>query len=192
MSDNFIYEDIWEEIKSKVSLIDEMEKHGLHLISMSSGKRMKTACPFHAERNPSMIINLNGEVETYKCFGCGVHGSVIDYIMFAERTTLKGALKYFKDNYFLDYAKNSFSLEELMSKEKRKYFKINKFSHMLKISRKIRPFLNHSSSLQKDINALKYLLIIYDEAVELGHLKKMNIYKKQIEEIIDKKRGINV
>jgi hypothetical protein len=40
--------------------------------------RLKGCCPFHAEKTASFTIFDDGG---WKCFGCGRHGSVFDYIM---------------------------------------------------------------------------------------------------------------
>jgi len=186
----YIYEDIWEEIKNKVSLVEEMEKHGLNLLYSANGRRVKVACPFHNERNPSLIININTDVQTYKCFGCGEKGSVIDYIMFAEYTSLKGALNYFKNNYALEYAKKDFSIEELMNKEKRKHFNIAKTSYMLKMSRMVRPFLKYSENYKHSLTLLKDSLILFDESVELGSVKYMERYIYQVNKIIQARKTL--
>lgn len=38
----------------------------------------KVICPFHGDKNPSMLINLD-EANFY-CFGCGIHGGSIDLV----------------------------------------------------------------------------------------------------------------
>ena len=55
------------------------------------GRRVKLArkgrehlglCPFHNEKTPSFTVNE--EKGFYHCFGCGEHGSVIDFVMKAD------------------------------------------------------------------------------------------------------------
>src|SRR5690606_15963624 len=36
-------------------------------------------CPFHGEKTPSFIVSPTRQ--TYHCFGCGVHGSAINFLM---------------------------------------------------------------------------------------------------------------
>lgn len=38
----------------------------------------KVVCPFHGDKNPSLLIDLDNA--KYYCFGCGVHGSSYDLI----------------------------------------------------------------------------------------------------------------
>lgn len=46
-------------------------------ITESSDKR-RTICPFHEEQTASFFIYPNN---SYYCFGCGVHGNAIDFVM---------------------------------------------------------------------------------------------------------------
>lgn len=46
-------------------------------IRIASGKRI-TLCPFHEEDTASFFIYPDN---SYHCFGCGVHGNAIDFVM---------------------------------------------------------------------------------------------------------------
>lgn len=58
--------DIVEVISSRVKL-------------KKAGKNYQACCPFHHEKTPS--FNVNPSMQRYKCFGCGVSGGVIDFLM---------------------------------------------------------------------------------------------------------------
>jgi DNA primase len=45
-----------------------------------SGRQYKACCPFHAEKSPSFYVYDNG----FHCFGCGVHGDAISFVMQSE------------------------------------------------------------------------------------------------------------
>ena len=45
---------------------------------INSGDKRRTNCPFHDETTPSFFIYPNN---TYYCFGCGIHGNAIDFVM---------------------------------------------------------------------------------------------------------------
>ncbi|HEY0133269.1 MAG TPA: DNA primase, partial [Nannocystis sp.] len=47
-----------------------------------AGKNFAACCPFHNERTPSFYVNP--ERRSYKCFGCGVWGTGIDFVMQME------------------------------------------------------------------------------------------------------------
>ena len=44
-----------------------------------AGKNFKACCPFHEEKTPS--FNVNPERGFYKCFGCGVAGTALTFLM---------------------------------------------------------------------------------------------------------------
>lgn len=44
-----------------------------------SGKSYKGKCPFHQEKTPS--FHVYPVDQSYHCFGCGAHGSMIDFVM---------------------------------------------------------------------------------------------------------------
>jgi len=47
------------------------------------GKNYGACCPFHNEKTPSFSVSQ--EKQFYHCFGCGVHGNAIDFLMEYER-----------------------------------------------------------------------------------------------------------
>ncbi len=44
-----------------------------------AGKDYKACCPFHEEKTPSFTVSADKQF--YHCFGCGVHGSAIGFLM---------------------------------------------------------------------------------------------------------------
>lgn len=76
MKDNF------EIIKEKVKLFNVLDGD---LKLKRSGRVFKTNCPFHDDMTPSLTYFPN--TDTFHCFGCGVGGTVIDYIM--QRESIK-------------------------------------------------------------------------------------------------------
>ena len=55
----------------------------------SAGRRLRVRrCPFHEERTPSFYV----WPDHYHCFGCGVHGDAIDWLMHAHRLSFHEAV----------------------------------------------------------------------------------------------------
>ena len=45
----------------------------------SKGKEYSACCPFHGEKTPSFTVSP--EKQFYHCFGCGAHGTAINFLM---------------------------------------------------------------------------------------------------------------
>lgn len=56
----------------------------------SSGLSGRGRCPFHDDHNPSLMVYP--ESGTFRCYGCGRHGDVIDFLMAVERVSFLRAL----------------------------------------------------------------------------------------------------
>jgi len=68
-----------EEVKRKTDVVAVV---GQYVALKKAGKNHKGLCPFHAEKTPSFVVNE--ELGLYKCFGCGVGGDVIRFLMEIE------------------------------------------------------------------------------------------------------------
>ena len=55
----------------------------------------KGLCPFHDEKSPS--FHVRSTHGTYHCFGCGEHGSVIDFVMKMEQLGFVEAVEKLAD-----------------------------------------------------------------------------------------------
>ncbi|WP_425666333.1 DNA primase [Vibrio tubiashii] len=55
------------------------------------GKNYGACCPFHNEKTPSFSVSQ--EKQFYHCFGCGVHGNAIDFMMEYERLDFVEAIE---------------------------------------------------------------------------------------------------
>ena len=56
-----------------------------------AGREMKGCCPFHNEKSPSFFVN--DDKGFYHCFGCGVHGDVISFVVEQEGLGFIDAVK---------------------------------------------------------------------------------------------------
>ncbi|MXW07001.1 MAG: DNA primase [Gammaproteobacteria bacterium] len=60
-----------------------------------SGKSYKGKCPFHQEKTPS--FHVYPVDQTYHCYGCGAHGSMIDFVMHQKGLKFPEAVKMLAD-----------------------------------------------------------------------------------------------
>ena len=75
--------------------IDIVQYIGRYISLKKSGRNFLGLCPFHGEKSPS--FNVNPERGIFKCFGCGVSGDVISFVMQREGMSFGDALKLLAD-----------------------------------------------------------------------------------------------
>lgn len=66
-------------VQDLLSRTDIVEIVGRHVQLKKAGINHKGLCPFHGEKSPSFIVSPTRQ--TYHCFGCGVHGNAIGFLM---------------------------------------------------------------------------------------------------------------
>ncbi|MDT8445543.1 MAG: DNA primase [bacterium] len=68
----------------------------------ASGQNFMGLCPFHQEKTPSFVVSPSRG--SYHCFGCGVHGNAIGFLMDVEHFHFIEAVEYLADRagYKLD------------------------------------------------------------------------------------------
>ena len=65
-----------QELLSRVDIVDLIERY---LPLKKSGANYFACCPFHGEKSASFSVSPSKQF--YHCFGCGVHGSAIGFLM---------------------------------------------------------------------------------------------------------------
>ena len=86
------------------------------------GRNMVGLCPFHGEKTPS--FNIYTENGSFYCFGCGVGGDVISFIMKIENLDYVDAIKYLAQRAGMDIPENS--VDDSMSKLRTRIFEANR------------------------------------------------------------------
>src|SRR6186713_742319 len=62
-----------------LSRVDIVEIVGRSVELKRAGSTWKGLCPFHGEKSPSFTVTPSRQ--TYHCFGCGVHGNAVGFLM---------------------------------------------------------------------------------------------------------------
>jgi DNA primase len=76
----FIPDNILDQILDRCDIVEIISSY---LPLKRAGRNYKALCPFHHEKTPSFTVNP--EKGIFHCFGCGVGGNVISFIMKYER-----------------------------------------------------------------------------------------------------------
>jgi len=77
--------------------VDIVEVIGRAVQLRRSGNRHVGLCPFHQEKTPS--FQVDGENQLYYCFGCGIGGDVLSFVMKHQNLAFADAVKYLSDRY---------------------------------------------------------------------------------------------
>lgn len=93
-----------EGLKQVIDIIDVL---GHYLEFKKVGSNFTACCPFHDEKTPSFIVNRTKGL--YHCYGCGVGGDCIKFVMEYEKLSFVEAVEKIADicNFELNYEKNS-------------------------------------------------------------------------------------
>lgn len=91
------------------------------------GVNMIGLCPFHGEKTPSFTVSPSKGI--YKCFGCGVGGDALKFIMEHEQMSYPEALRYLAKKYGIEVEETEVSQE---AKEEQQYteslYLVNQFA----------------------------------------------------------------
>jgi DNA primase len=71
-----IPEQFIDDLVNRVDIVDLIETH---VPLRKAGKGFQGLCPFHNEKTPSFTVSR--EKQFYHCFGCGVHGTAVGFLM---------------------------------------------------------------------------------------------------------------
>ena len=86
------------------------------------GRNMVGLCPFHGEKTPS--FNIYTENGSFYCFGCGVGGDVISFVMRMENLDYVDAVKFLAQRAGMDMPENSY--DNSMSQLRTRIFEANR------------------------------------------------------------------
>lgn len=102
--------EVIDEVVSRSDIVDiisgyiKLKKNGSSYVGL---------CPFHNEKSPSFSVSPGKQL--YHCFGCGVGGNVITFVMEYENYTFLEAVKYLADQ-----SRHAASRNELFGRRKEK------------------------------------------------------------------------
>jgi DNA primase catalytic core len=87
-----IAQDELERLKAEVSVQRLVEAAGIEL--RKSGKDMLGRCPFHEDETASLVVT--GAKNLWHCFGCGIGGGPIDWVMKRQGVSFRHAVELLK------------------------------------------------------------------------------------------------
>ncbi|MBQ4283392.1 MAG: DNA primase, partial [Lachnospira sp.] len=116
--------EVIEEVVSRNDIVDVVSGY---IKLKKNGSSYSGLCPFHNEKSPSFSVSPSRQL--YHCFGCGVGGNVITFVMEYENYTFLEAVRMLADRAGMSLPETDYSSEERRLKDmKTKLFEINKIA----------------------------------------------------------------
>lgn len=116
--------EVIEEVVSRNDIVDVISGY---IKLKKSGSSYMGLCPFHNEKSPS--FSVSGTKQMYHCFGCGVGGNVITFVMEYENMTFPEAVKMLANRAGVELPVADYSGEDRAERDiKTKLLEINKIA----------------------------------------------------------------
>jgi DNA primase len=81
-----------DELLARVDIVDIIDTR---VALKKAGKNLHACCPFHNEKTPSFTVSPDKQF--YHCFGCGVYGMVIGFLMEYDQLNFPEAIQELAD-----------------------------------------------------------------------------------------------
>ena len=94
-------EELVTQIKDRLDIVEVVSQE---VILKKSGGHYWGCCPFHKEKTPSFSVNPN--LGFFKCFGCGVGGDAITFIMKTQNKDFIEVVRELAERFGLEMPKN--------------------------------------------------------------------------------------
>ncbi len=91
-----------DDLLARVDIVDIIDRY---VPLKKAGANHKACCPFHGEKTPS--FNVSQTKQFYHCFGCGVSGSAISFLMEFDNMHFIDAVEYLADSVGLQVPKDA-------------------------------------------------------------------------------------
>lgn len=182
-----------ENLKNHLDVVDVISQF---LELKKAGANFKACCPFHGETTPSFVVSPAKQI--YHCFGCGVGGDSIKFVMEYEKLSYPETIEKLASmyNFNLDYeniteVKQDTKILEEINKYYQKLFvsneNVKEYIHKRGISEfSIEKFEIGYAPISSDtINFLKSNHYNLNNAIELGVIDNgtNGLYSRFIERI---------
>lgn len=116
--------EVIEEVVSRNEIVDVISGY---IKLKKNGSSYVGLCPFHNEKSPSFSVSPGRQL--YHCFGCGVGGNVITFVMEYENFTFLEAVRLLADRAGMSLPEMDYSGEERRVRDlKTKLLEVNRLA----------------------------------------------------------------
>ena len=102
-----------DELNARSDIVDVVSRY----VSLKkSGSNYFGLCPFHNEKSPSFSVSQDKQI--FHCFGCGVGGGVLSFIMRAEGLEFYDAVSFLAKQYGMTVPENNYDNKTSKKRER--------------------------------------------------------------------------
>lgn len=116
-----IPQNIIDQILNETDIIQVIDEY---VPLKKTGANFKACCPFHNEKSPSFVVSPQKQI--YHCFGCGVGGNVLSFVMNYEKLTFPASVEILAERLNIEIPKDHRQKQKDEGLER--FFKINSYA----------------------------------------------------------------
>lgn len=116
----FYNEQFIDEVKSNNNIVDVISDY---MTLKRAGTSYKGLCPFHKEKTPSFSVSSDKQI--FHCFGCGVGGDVVKFMMNIENVSFKEAVEMLADRAKMELPQDDEVVDLERVRLKERLYKMN-------------------------------------------------------------------
>lgn len=106
-------EELLEDLHSRLNIVDVVADY---IELKRAGQNYKGLCPFHSEKTPSFMVSPDKQI--FHCFGCGVGGNVIHFVMKFENLPFQEAVRLLARKAGIDLKEYKYGRDNESTREK--------------------------------------------------------------------------
>lgn len=118
-------DDLVEEIRGTNDIVDIISQY---VILKKNGRNYLGLCPFHREKTPSFSVSPDKQI--FHCFGCGVGGTVINFISRIENLSYRESLEFLAERAGIELPKTGTAEDLEKQRLREKVYQINEKAAM--------------------------------------------------------------
>ncbi len=153
-------DELLDEIRSHNDIVDVVSQY---VALKRKGRNFFGLCPFHNEKSPSFSVSADKQI--FHCFGCGVGGDVIHFIMKIENLNFIESVQLLAERAGINLPTNFSAEDEKKSILKSKVYEVNQSTAEFYHENLYKPTSKEAQQYIKkrklDNNTLKSFLIGY-------------------------------
>ncbi len=116
-------EEVIDEVRQANDIVDVISQY---MYLKRSGRNYFGLCPFHNEKSPSFSVSPDKQI--FHCFGCGVGGNVISFVMKIESCSFIEAVQILAEKANIQLPTLENNADSKKEELKAKVYKVNEFT----------------------------------------------------------------